>query len=310
MHPRNYIKNEEVFQRLCSLNFRQFDELENRMLPLWEEQEQKALNEQKRIRQAGGGNSYKLSFQEMLFMTLLYLKQYSTQEHLATQFGINQSNVSRIIAEIHPLIEQAADPSLQTYLPDAMKYFEDHPDDNFEQLTAKFSDLKGGVSCDATEQRINRSKDNETQKKHYSGKRKHHSLKYQIIVAQDQRILAVSESHPGSVHDKRILEQDGTILGLDKRIPIRLDLGYKGVDHENPELYIILPHKKPKNGELTPLEKELNTAHSRMRIVAEHAICRIKQFRIADSKFRQPLHLHNQTIRNIVAILNFKKTFS
>ncbi len=306
MHLKEFTRTEPTFQRFCGFNYVQFVEFCKRLWLLWVEAEKKRLNEKKRRRRIGAGNTYKLSFECMTFITLMYWKQYATQEFLAATFKINQSNVSRIIAKMTPLVEQAADPNLNTYLSDAMKYFNDHPDDNLEQLTKEYPDLKGGVSCDATEQPVYRSQDNETQKKYYSGKRKHHSLKYQIVIGQNRRYLAVSNSHPGSVHDKRILEQEDTINKLDKRLPLRLDLGYKGTDKENKGHYIILPYKKPKNGELTSLEKELNTAHSRMRIVAEHGICRIKQFRIAASRFRQPLDVHNPTIRSIAALINFR----
>ncbi len=53
---------------------------------------------------------------------------------------------------------------------------------------------------DATEQPINRPK--RGQKKWYSGKKKRHTIKHQMIVSKDGKIKGISKSCCGKVHDK------------------------------------------------------------------------------------------------------------
>ena len=67
------------------------------------------------------------------------------------------------------------------------------------------------------------------------------------------------------------------------------DLGFLGVEKDFPEQKSSLPIKKKKNQILTEEEEEYNREHSRRRIVVEHAICRIKKYRIMNNVFRNRL---------------------
>ncbi len=98
---------------------------------------------------------------------------------------------------------------------------------------------------DCTEQPIQRPKDNATQKAHYSGKKKRHTLKTEYIVAATGRIVSVSDSHPGSHHDLALRRAGPR---LPKRARCHADSAYQGYDKEHPNLDI--PYKKPKGGEL------------------------------------------------------------
>ena len=148
----------------------------------------------------------------------------------------------------------------------------------------QYPDLKEACT-DATEQQCYRSTDYETQKKYYSGKKKKHSLKTQITVAESGRVLDVSKTVPGSVHDKVLIDQEKTVIKLPKKTVQRLDLGYQGLIEEHPKYYIILPHKKMRGKELSPLIKELNQIHSRRRIIVENVISRIKKFKICSGLY-------------------------
>ncbi len=46
------------------------------------------------------------------------------------------------------------------------------------------------------------------------------------------------------------------------------------------------PHKKPKNGELTPAQKTENKAFSSNQFFVEHVIRMVKIFRVAKERFR------------------------
>ncbi len=66
------------------------------------------------------------------------------------------------------------------------------------------------------------------------------------------------------------------------------DLGFLGVEKDYPEQKSVLHIKKKRNQKELTLEeeKEYNRIHSKKRIVAEHAICRLKKYRIMRDVFR------------------------
>lgn len=303
------IKNEAKLQRLFGLNFKQLGLLEKRIKPIWNRAEKQRLDRSNRQRAIGGGRPYTLrTIKGKIIAVLIYYKQYPTQELLGYMLGVDQSTISRLLNKMLPLIEEAADPALRSFLIQAKS----EPKKRigaFDDFLTKHPDLSD-VSTDATEQSCFRSKKYDEQKKYYSGKAKQHTVKVQMSTASSGRILDISQTYPGSVHDKKIIDEEKTIGKFDKRIPHRFDSGYQGVTKQHPDYYLITPIKKPKGRELISLEKEYNKANSKRRVKAEHAFARAKKFRILASTFRQPLKVHNQTFRNIAALLNFRLTAS
>ena len=123
-----------------------------------------------------------------------------------------------------------------------------------------------------------------TQRRFYSGKKKAHTLKNQIVVYRrpnDNRphIAAGPPSRCGSMHDKKI--NDRSRMTNAKGIARDADTGYHGTAMRT-------PHKKPKGGKLTGAQKALNRSFSSTRVKAEHGIGRMKRFGIASQRFRNP----------------------
>ena len=128
---------------------------------------------------------------------------------------------------------------------------------------------------DATEQRIQRPK--KGQRKFFSGKKKDHTLKTQYVIGPDGKIYAVSGSYAGKIHDFNIYKDQKNrdrFLGIPKKV----DNGYQGIQKydKNAET----PFKKPKNGKLTPEQKEYNRNFSKKRVKAENVIGETKIFKI------------------------------
>ena len=69
---------------------------------------------------------------------------------------------------------------------------------------------------DATEQPVERSQDAEQQQQHYSGKKKRHTRKVQIIVNEYGVVREVSDSVPGAVHDRELFRQSGAAEAIPK----------------------------------------------------------------------------------------------
>lgn len=286
---------------------KQFKKLCKRIKPVWRKAEKNRLQQVDRQRKAGAGRRYRLeTMEEKLALILVYYRTYATQELISYMFGIDQSNVSRLIEKLEPLLELAANPQLKGQLKRLKKARSLEGPIGWAEFIELYPDVSGLIT-DATEVRRQRPKDKEKQKKYFSGKRKAHTIKTQLTVSRkSERILDVSQSYAGSVHDKKIFDIEKTIERICKETPHWMDLGYQGVQRDYPDHYNILPTKR-KNGEgLSSLAKESNKVHNKIRIIVEHIFSRLKKFGILAQVYRGKRNRFNQSFRNIAAIYNFK----
>jgi len=242
------------------------------------------------------GRPHKLGMEEMVMATLIYYRCYMTHEFLGCFFGIHQSQMTRIINKIRPLLADFID--LNVFKREITK-------DDAEKL------IQESMLIDATEQHIERPGDNDKQKSHYSGKKKSHTVKTdhevlrsEIRVRKDGKIRHVSKSVAGSMHDLKLHESEPA---LDPNTRAFVDSGYQGLQktHTN----IDMPYKKPKAKELRQEEKEYNTALSRLRVKVEHIFGDIKVFRIIKETYRNNLEYYNQIFKTIAGIVNIKNKF-
>ena len=247
----------EIFTRLLGIDPDQFDRLVVQIEPLWLQSEYTRLNHPRKIR-AGGGRPYLLTREQSTAMLLLYARSYVTHAFLSALFDIHESAICRYFAKLRPIVESVFD--LPTGKTDLRQ----------EEI------LK--LIVDATEQRTERRNAGCG----YSGKKKAHTIKTQIVVDKKGGIRYISGSVPGNVHDKKLFDQSAlmlpdTVLG---------DLGYLGTS-------VIVPFKSSKLHALTKGQKDWNTRHSKRRIVVEHVLASLKSFRILADRFRGSLlHYH------------------
>src|SRR5204862_1521454 len=104
------------------------------------------------------------------------------------------------------------------------------------------------------ERRIQRPKNQDEQNSHYSGKKKCHTVKNVLLVDKQLKIQYLSETHPGKVHDKRVI--DATPYPLPQGSLLLQDLGFLGFTLEG--VCVEMPTKKPKERELTNEQKAAN----------------------------------------------------
>jgi DDE superfamily endonuclease len=135
------------------------------------------------------------------------------------------------------------------------------------------------------------------QERYYSGKKKRHTIKHQVVTDHKGRIKAVSVAYPGQVHDKKVYDQEP--VQRSPNVPAKDDSGYQGSDLQT-------PHKKPKGGSLTPQQKAHNRQHARERIVVEHGIGRMKVFQIPAQRFRNALSRHTLIFKNVAGLANLR----
>ena len=63
-----------------------------------------------------------------------------------------------------------------------------------------------------------------------------------------------------------------------------------GLRKDYPHLDVVIPHKKPKNGQLTPEQRQENKLISQLRIKVEHTISRLKRFGAVADIYRNHNH--------------------
>lgn len=107
-------------------------------------------------------------------------------------------------------------------------------------------------------------------------------MKNNLLTLPDRKIKWLSRTYYGSVHDKKICDEQP--LKLPNGIKLWQDTGFVGHCPEGIE--IIMPAKKPKGKELTEGQKNRNKEISKFRILVEHAIGGAKRCRIVKDRFR------------------------
>ena len=110
----------------------------------------------------------------------------------------------------------------------------------------------------------------------------------------------------GRRHDYRIYKKN--YPDIPKEVENIFDLGFLGVEKDYPEQISSLPIKKKKwNQDLTIEEKEYNRIHSKKRIVIiEHAICRLKKYRIMREVFRNRLRKYDMVSDIVSGMVNYR----
>jgi len=290
---------------MTSLTVEQFQTLTARLQPLWEHAERERLSRRRRRHAIGQGRKYKLTMlADKLLVPLVFYRFALTDELLGWLVGLDASNVCRLLQRLEPLLEQAADPALglplRRRLPPGAK--QSGTWEELVQVCPEFAE----VLTDATEQPRQRPP-RRSQRRWYSGKRKRHTVKTQVTVTRRGRILAVSRSVPGRVHDYALFQQAGTARGLPPASRHYLDLGYEGAPGDYPRSTFLLPVKRRRNHRrLTRAERRFNRVHARLRILVEHVFSRLKKYAILVQVYRHRIADYNRRFRNVAALVNFR----
>lgn len=148
-------KNSKLFIRFTGLTPDKFADLVSKLKPLYKKNEERRLKKVNRQRAIGGGTQFKLKIEDRLLMLLLYYRTYITHEFLGLMFGLHNSNVSRIIKHLNPLLSQIF-----------------RVPEKRIKLTEQEARQTKYFFIDGTEQPIQRPKNYKKQKEYYSGKKK------------------------------------------------------------------------------------------------------------------------------------------
>lgn len=276
----------------------EFEEL----LPEFERVLLKYLNRADRIRAIGGGRKGALkTVRHKLFFILFYLKVYPTFDLAGFFFNVDRSKPCKWYPVLLEVLEEVLKRKIS--LPKRKIH-------SLEEFLQAFPEAKD-IFIDGTERKTQRPKKGKKQKNQYSGKKKAHTRKNTIICDENKKVMVVSPTKDGKIHDKPQLEKEGTLDNIPKEVNIWVDKGYEGIEkllkNDNK---VFMPKKKPKGKELTFEEKEENKVISSIRIVVEHAICGIKRYRCLTDIYRNKKGIDDKFISICAGLWNFHLKFA
>lgn len=288
-HSDRLQRTPDTFRLLTGISPAAFAGLLAQLTPRYQEADARKKARPGRRRKPGAGRKHVLSRGDRLLMLLIYYRTYVSHAFLGFLFGIDDSAVGRNINPLGPLLAGIF------RIPE--RKVELQPDEVRELFS------------DATERPRGRPK--RRQRRYYSGKKKRHTLKAQVVVARKRkkagrrkagqaqkrrvRIAAVSETSPGKVHDKKVYDRTRAIVP--PGVAAYGDTGYQGTSLRTPTT------QKPKQ-ELTRRQKRGNRRHSRKRVVVEQAIGKMKIWRIAAERYRNPTRRHTLIMKNVAGLHN------
>lgn len=303
LNCKKLIQKPALFTRIIGIKHEIYLLLVSKIRKLWNITELERKGKQIRVRAIGGGRKYKLeNIEEKVLLILMFYRYNMTHAFLGLIFDLDASNITRLINKLMPLFEEAADPNLKNWLEIVKKQSEKIT--NPVAFFKKFPEFKK-ITVDATEQRTFRPQNKEKRKRFYSGKRKMFSTKTQICIDKKHRILDVSKSFPGTVHDKKMFDIEKTMGKIPIQSIMLADLGYLGIKKDYQEANIILPFKRKKGeGELSIMKKQFNKEQAHDRVIVEHVLCKIKKFKICSDIYRGKEKNYNQIFRNVSALVN------
>ncbi len=274
-----------TFRRLTGLSPKEFRRLLAELQAAWQLDQQRRAARRPRRRKPGAGRRFALPLADRLLMLLVYYRTYVSHAFLAFLFAVDAGTVSRNLRRLEPLLAGIF------RIP--------------ERKVELAEDEIREAFVDATERPTNRPK--RGQRRYYSGKKKRHTLKHQVVVVRKRkrrgargqrrrvRIAAVSGASPGSVHDKKVYDRSG--LELPEGVAGYGDTGYQGTK-------LRTPAKRPPKGRLTARQRRGNRRLGRKRVVAEHGIGKMKTWRIAAEKYRNPRRRHTLIYKNVAGLHN------
>lgn len=284
-HTDRLRRSPNAFRQLTGITPDALDRMLAQLIPLHEAAEARRKDRPGRKRKPGAGPKHKLPLSDRLLMLLIYYRTYVSHVFLGFLFGIDDSAVGRNINPLQPLLAGIF------RIPERRVRLD--PEDIRE------------LFFDATERPTRRP--GRGQREFYSGKKKRHTIKTQVVVARRRkspgpdpgprklRIVAVSGSVPGSIHDKRLYDRSRVVAPPDaKRTG---DTAYLGTG-------LRTPTRKPRGKPLSEEQKAANRRLSIRRVAAEHGIGKMKVWRITSERYRNRTSKHTLVMKNVAGLHN------
>jgi len=286
-----------LFKSFTGLTVREFDEVyDKEIAKRYGRHEIQRLSKRKeRERSIGAGRHFKLDVKNRFLVLLAYYRLYMTHTLAGFLFDLDQSSICRDIQKIEPLIRKC--------IPIPQKIY---------NITKRLKTPEEVEKCfpgflcfiDSTEQQIPRPKNKTRRETYFSGKKKRHTVKTQLMVNSQGLIIHKTKHRKGRRHDYHIYKKNRPVTP--NQVVNVFDLGYLGVERDFPDIKSSMPNRKKRKQDLSQDEKGCNQNHSRKRIVIEHTICRMKKYRIMSDIFRNRLRKYNGISDIVSGLVNYR----
>ena len=297
-------KKPTVFRNFSGLELQEFETLNSKIEEQYPAYEQKRLAREDRKRAIGAGHPFNLTLADRLLMLLVYYHLYLSSNLMAYLSNLSQTNILKDIRKLEPLVSGVLPLPKKEH--DKVKRLE-----TVDEIEAMFPGFKAFL--DATEQEVPRPHNKRKRKTHYSGKKKRHAVKTQLTVNKNGLIIHKTAHAVGSTHDYTLYKHSHP--DLPDNVCLGLDLGYKGIEKDYPNLNCVLPIKRKNPGrgkrglkgpELSVEQKAFNKALATERVVVEHTNSRVKKFHIWSDEFRNRLKNYDLATDIVCGLVNFR----
>lgn len=284
-----------ILKSLTGLSVEEFEALLPSFERAWQAYIQSEFIDQARNRRYGGGRKPHLVHPcDKLLFILFYFRHYPTQEVQGFLFGIGQPQANQWVHRLTSVLNQA------------LGYEQQLPEREPHRLEAVLKQCAGlEFIIDGTERPINRPSEPQVQREYFSGKKKTHTVNNNLISHRGGKVVYLSDTYEGSVHDKLICDleahpfPEGSKLWKDK--------GYQGYEPEGVSCF--QPKKKPPRQALSEADKDRNREISKERIEIEHQINGIKRCRIVTHRLRSRSdHYADDVMETACGLHNFRLT--
>ena len=174
-------------------------------------------------------------------MLLVYCRLYTTHTLAGFLSGLDQSNICRDIQKIEPLVRECVP----------------IPQKIYNRITKRLRTPQEVEKCfpgfmafmDCTEHQIPRPKNKTAIETYFSGKKKKHTVKTQLMVNNHGLIIHKTKHRKGRRHDYDIHKKNRPVTP--KQVVNVFDLGYLGVEKDFPDLKSSMPNKKKRKQDLS-----------------------------------------------------------
>lgn len=290
MDINKVLRNHRMSMALIGLSKVKFEELLVTFTQILTEER----NSHKRKRRIGGGRNGNIkSAEQKLFFILFYMKNYPTYDVAAFLFASSKTSTCDWVHDILPILKKTLGRELS--LPKRQL----RTPEEFFQL---FPGVKE-VMLDGVERPAVRSKNNKTQQKNYSGKKKRPTRKNDLVVDKTKKVLVLTPTKHGRVHDKKMSDKFSLVTTIPHEVSILTDTGLQGIQKQHPNTF--MPKKRSKYYIFTEADRQWNRLISSTRIVVEHAIAGIKRYKVASDIFRNKNGLDDTFMELSAGLWNF-----
>jgi hypothetical protein len=276
----------EKVRALFGLPLAALSELLVRVLPeLLRRRQAERVRRSDRQRAVGGGRQRRLNPYQEVLLTLIYLRHTVAHAVVGELFGVSADTSENTFHEGVFVLRDVC--PAQRW--DAQKQWK-------KGEPSWTPDKVERVLIDSFESPVRRPSRLDLQKRVYSGKKKRHTLKSQVVTEGKGEILDLDPGHRGPTADKRLYEQS-TVEEHYPHAAKQGDLAYQGIAG------VTVPHKKPKGGRLTEEHRAENRRLAAVRVHVEHGIRRIKGWRILRDDYRIALGLFPLIASTVVGLV-------